>query len=374
MIAIARRLFGVLPVLAGILCLFWPGPGIWRLEIVDYGAEYKERVEYAQKMAEKRAKEGGKPLVVQPPDLGGLDHYVQKKTRVSLKEVESQAWEDLYEKTSKKKRYLHLTADTPPLNSLDRTDGRDFFNLQLPDRYPKFLAVTLVPITSPYLGPEVTWGMKHPFAFLTPWLIVLGLAVYIFLPRPKLEAGVFRYSRLRSQIGVDLLAVFLGGIFLVLPLFIVSQFAGDPHPLSKEGGKVVVTLIFWFIALISLVNLAVSTWYEGLYFRLTREGVSKVNLFKTREFPFSEMINLSRTVMDLPSWAKSLAWMTTAFNLGLSAPMILASQSEAPFVRVGLHDGRELLIMTKHLVGWEELERSLRDSGLEYESKEGREG
>lgn len=366
MIAVLRRLFGVLPILVGLVCLFWPAAGIWKLEIVDYGTEYRERVAYANQVAAKRAKKSGKPLVVHETTAQGLDAYVGKETRFSIRKVKGPAWEELFEMTSRKKRYLYLPADAPPLNSLDRTDDRDFFDLQLPDRYPKFLTANLVSITSPYLGPEATWEMTHPHTWLAVWLIPLGLVVYILLPRPKKAPGCFRYHLIRSQIGIDALAIFLGGVFLVLPLFIVIQFAGESHPFSMDGGKAIVTLVFWFIALISLTSLAISTWYEKLHFQIAQTGIRKTNLLRSEEFPFDQMTGLTRRAWSPPAWFKRLSWLMLAFNPGLAGPMILGSMNQAPFVIVLNEDGRELSIMTKHLIGWSELEKTLLDSGLEY--------
>jgi len=353
-------------VLAAIICLCWPAIGVWRLQIVDYGTKYKALVEYANEMAAKRVKTNGKPLVTQLAIPQGLDQYVGKKAGSSIRKVSGPAWENLFEKTAQSGHDLYLSAETPLLNELYQTHERNVFNLQLPDKYPVFIHVVMDSIASSYLGPEVTWGMTHPLSWLFPWLAAAGLLIYIFLPRPRPKPDHFRYNLVRSQIGLDLLGIFLAGIFLALPLFIVINFSGDPHPLSMDGGKAVLTLICWFVALLSSAMFVISTWYEKLSFQILPNGIRKVNLFGAKEYHFDQMAEMSPAVWRPPAWFRKLSWMMIMFSLGLAAPMILGAQSKAPMVKVRCKDGRILSIMVKHLIGWEKLEQALLDGGVNY--------
>ncbi len=366
MIAIARRVFGVCMVLAGLLCLCWPAAGVWRLSLKDYAADYKERQAYADRVRAKASTHGAKPLLQAEDPPAGLDQYVKKKAGSRLAEVSDPAWDALYQRTLQSRRYLYLPANTEPLAEMAEATGRTVFYLRLPDRYPVLLVAVLHSTSIAFFDEDIPWGMTHPLAWLTPWLIGAGLLVYIFLPRPRRKENEARYSLVRSQIGPDILVVFLSGVFLVLPLFIITQFSNYPDPLRMEGGWLVLTLICWFIALCAGSNMAVSTWYEGLCFQLTPTGIRKINLFKSREYAFDQMIEIRPKVFRTVKWLRTLAWLAVLFNPRLAGPVVLASRTSAPAVEIPCRDGGTLSIFIKHLAGWDMLEKAILDAGITF--------
>jgi|GEM_PF-6883113 len=367
MIAIARRVFGVCMVLAGMLCLCWPAAGVWRLNLIDFAADYKDRQAYADHVRAKPSTREAKPLL--PPKdypATGLDQYVKEKAGNRLVEVSDPAWDALYQRTLQSRRYLHLPANTEPLAQMAQATGRTVFYVRLPERYPVLLLAALHSTSSALIVRDIPWGMTHPLAWLTPWLIGAGLLIYIFLPRPRRRENEARYSLFRSQIGPDILVVFLSGAFLVLPIFIVAQFSNYPDPLSMEGGWLVLTLICWFIALCAGSNMAVSAWYEGLCFQLTPTGIRKINLFKRREYAFDQMIEVRPKVFRTVKWLRTLAWLVVLFNPRLAGPVILASRTSVPAVEIPCRDGGNLGIFIKHLIGWDMLEQAILNAGITF--------
>ena len=366
MIAIARRLLGVLSILAGLVCLCWPAPGVWHAGIRDYGAEYQERVEYANQMAAKRGKNSGQPLIAQKLSPQGLAQYVKGKTGHSLRKVEGPAWQELFNQAMSSPRGLDLPFDAPPLDQLRHPGQTRYFELQLPGKYPVFLTLNLRPVAGLFQNSAVPWTMRYPYSGLFPWLAGIGLLVYLFLPRPRRTPGTFRYNPMRSQIGPDLLGLALCAVFLLLPIFIMLQFAENRQPLDLAGGWAVLTLIFWFMALLSAASFAVSAWYEGLGFNITPDGIRKDTLIGAKDFAFAEMLEMRRSLWRPPAWFRAVACLVIALNPGMAMPAALGAMETAPFVLIRCRGGGTLSIMTKHLLGWKELEQALLGKGLHY--------
>jgi len=339
MSAILRRVLGVGLILAGIICLCWPAVGVWYLDVKDFGA-----------MSERR----------------------KTKVKDHIQTVQGQSWDDLFARAQQGNDGLHLKYCTAPLANMHQDTGQSFFYFQLPGKTPYLLSASLLSISHVLAFKDNgAWSLTHPWAWLAPWLVLAGLLIYILLPRPRKQPNQYRYSLMRSQIGVDLLAVFLGGIFLVLPILIISQNVKYVGVLSAGSGWTFLTLICWFLALLGLVNLAISAWYEALYFETTTTSLRKVNLAGSKEYSFDQMIEMKPAVWRAPSWLRGLSGTLVLIKPRLAIPAVLGSQVTAPAVEIPCRDGRTLTIFVKHLVGWKELEQTLLDSGLKYVDGEG---
>lgn len=339
MVAVVRRVLGVGLVMAALLCAFWPARGVWVLVLVEQGKE-KRGI----------AKVGEAP-----------------------RPVEGSQWARLYQMTDALGDRLYLPFDTEPLAGLHQPGGVNVFRFRLPDAGTRLLRAMLQPPFAYRGNADLSWGLNHPHVWLAPWLALAGLMAYLVLPRPKRRENQARYKIFRSQVGPDLLAVILGGVFLVLPLLIIAENARRADPLSGEGGWVALTLVCWFLALIALANSVVAAWYEALCFTRDEIGITKANLRGARHYPFARMIEMVPGVMQAPGWLRRAAWLMVLFNPGLAGPVVLGAQAQAPVVLVPCRDGRTLSVFTKHLVGWDMLEQAMLEAGVGYASPAGNE-
>jgi len=349
---IARKIFGVVPVLVGIWLLSYPAPGVWQIKKVDLGQKYRERAEYTK----------------QTPTEAGLADFVKKETGYSTKKVSGQAWEDIYtqaEEAAKQRgyaSYLYLSTSFKPL--ADMVDEENpYLMAELPGKYPVFLRVELSSTHSAMFIDGVSWSMTHPYAPLSPWLMGTGMLFYFIIPWRKPRENEAVYIRWRSVVGPDILGVVLTGFFMVLPLFIITQISVHPRPLSLSNGENLLCLIFWFMAIVGTGCFFISIWYEALWFEITPKGITKVNLKKSVFYPFDDMLEVKNFVWTPPGWAKKLAWLIVMMNPSLSG-ILLGTYSEASGLEIPCRDGRLLRIFTKHLLGLGLILQALDEAGL----------
>jgi hypothetical protein len=351
---IARKVLGIVPLLAAIWCLSFPAPGVWQVKKEDLGREYRARMEYV----------GGEY------SEAGLDEFVKQETGNSRTKVSDEAWETLFHQAegagSERSQYLYLPADTAPLNAWVNSD-RPGYSVELPGKYPVFLWVQLYSTHSAMFNDDIPWGMTHPLAWLSPWLAGIGVLSYILLPWYRRKENEAVYSRLRSVIGPDMTGMVLAGCFMALPMFIITQIATHPRPLDFATSGAWFCLLFWFIAAIGAASFAISAWYEGLRFAITPEGISKTSLRGSREFAFSQMIEVKPMRIALPRWLRAIAWLVVIFNWRLAGPLLLGTSTANHGLEVSCRDGHALKVWAVHLFGYEQLCDALKEAGVDFQ-------
>jgi len=350
---IARKLLGVVLVLAGIWCLSYPAPGVWQVKIVDLGEKYRERMSYTNRSATE----------------SGLDEYVRKETENSTKKVSGPVWEDIYARADQAgstqsgyASYVYLAVSFKPMADMV-DDENPYFMVELGGKYPGFLRVNLDSSHSAMFIEGVSWSATHPYAPLSPWLLGAGIMFYILIPWRKRKENEAVYIRWRSVIGPDILGVVLTGVFMVLPLFIITQITEHPRPLDFTRGENALCLIFWFMALIGTGCFFISIWYEALWFEITARGITKVDLRKSVFYPFEDMVEVKRFVWAPPGWLKKVAWLVVMMNPSL-AGILLGTYSEVGGFEIPCRDGRLLRIFTRHLLGLEMILKALQGAGV----------
>jgi len=302
------------------------------------------------------------PLVVLGKDEG-LDKFVEDKTRFTRKNVEGEAWQKLFEKAQEESIYLPV--GTVPLEGLEDADNPSY-SLEMPGRYPVFLWAGFISTDSAIYNRDISWGMTHPYSYFAPWLIGTGILFYIVIPWRRLREQEAGYVRWRSVIGPDILGLFLGGFFMILPLLILPQMSSHPRPLDFAQGQGWFSLVFWYIALIGLTMIPISLWYENLRFVVTPEGITKINLLGQKYYSFDQMVSVEDLHWSPPAWFRKVAWLVVLFNWQL-AVIMLGSHQVNYGVRVRCRDGRVLDVWAKHLNGYEMILKSFQEEGISNE-------
>jgi len=367
-IPLGRKLFGILPIMIGLWCLCFPAAGVWQIKQMDLGWKYQQRL--AESLLGKEPV--ANPLLNSRNAPKGLEEFVVHEVGKTRKEVHGEAWEALFAQAKgsgagpgRSGEYLYLPAGTSPLNELEDSDY-PLYTLEVPGKYPVFLFAGFMNTDSAIYTRSIPWSMTHPYSWVAPWLLGVGVLIYSLLPWRRRKENEATYIRWRSVIGPDVLGVFLAGTFMVLPLLIMPQISSHPRPLSFAQGDAWFSLIFWFIASIGVGNFVIATWYEGLRFEINPEGISKVNLMGKRQFAFNEMEMVKPLHWTPPKWFKMIAWLVVLMNWQLAG--VLLGAHEVNFgLEIPCRDGSTLKIWVARLNAYEDILEALHVAGVPFE-------
>jgi hypothetical protein len=155
-----------------------------------------------------------------------------------------------------------------------------------------------------HFGSGFSHSPKPPASFLFPFrkysllLVLLGLALYILLPRRRKEKGAIFYPAWRIGLG-DFASFLLIVPFFAMPLLIVG---GTVQALTQGW---MLGLVFWPLALLGVWLLRIMAWYAGYEVDLRRDGVFIRDGHHERMIPFSELAHYRPLDLRPPRW---LVW------------------------------------------------------------------
>lgn len=104
---------------------------------------------------------------------------------------------------------------------------------------------------------EPPTGIFYPYRIFSPWLALIGLAAYIFLPRQKRGPNTIHYAGWRILLG-DLVGFLLIFLFFSLPILIAG---GSSQVITK--GWLLPALFFWVFILLAAWWLGYNAWYAA---------------------------------------------------------------------------------------------------------------
>lgn len=147
--------------------------------------------------------------------------------------------------------------------------------------------------------------LYHPYRIIGIMIMILGLLLYIFLPRRKKMPDDISYST-GSMVAGDLV-----GLILLLPFY------GLPYLVN--GGTVQaitglwpITLAMWFIACISIYLFYSNAWNASYRIEMTPEALYLVTFKGVKEIQFSEMAVVNQVALRNPCWFRKL-FLAVAF-------------------------------------------------------------
>ena len=253
LIEIVRRVLACLFLAAALVTFLTPAPALLRVSSVDFVQEQKREL-----FADDRRL----PLA----------DYIAKETKERLVSVQGSEWQDFFQGVSatasgkppnnawsERRSQGWLGADSvffrPDEAPLNRVTGNMSKSgatyLTLANSAPaQYLSVLYqVPFEMLDSAPP---GLAYPFRSFSLWLALLGLSIYVLLPRAKHPPEALTYSRLRAVLLPDLLGFFLFGAFFAMPLFVIPHVASAGNLFDVEGGWIFLTLFGWLFALFGI--------------------------------------------------------------------------------------------------------------------------
>jgi len=241
-------------------------------------------------------------------------------------------------------------------------DSYSFTYLALADSTPtRYLGVT-------YLRPfemldNAPPSLAYPWRPFSLWLALLGLAIYVLLPRAKHPPEALTYSRLSAVLLPDLLGFFLFGAFFALPLLVIPHASSDANLFDVERGWIFLTFFGWLFALFGIVLLAIATWYAAYEILVLADRLRVTDLFRQRECLYRDMARVSIYTIEPPRWLMVGGLLVSFFNWRALAPTLIASRA-AHGIEIARKEGRPLRILMNALPGTERLLQAFRQQGV----------
>ncbi len=299
-----------------------------------------EAVNFAEEQDDERAwSEEGQRLKGLP-----LAEYIAEKTRGSLVEVRGPAWENVFAgikaadaNESGGKEWLNrVSADEkrwgftgksfffkPGEEPVAGISGRLRENAEIlylalgAGEAVSYLEAEFHVFSADdfHFGSGFSHMPKPPAAFLFPYrkfglpAMLLGLALYVFLPRRKREKGAIAYPHWRLILG-DFASFLLFVPFFAMPFFIVG---GSVQALTQGW---MFCLVFWPLALLGLWLLRRNTWYAGYEIIARDKELSLRTGKKTRAIPYASIESLQPLDLRAPRWLVGLSALAALSGRG----------------------------------------------------------
>lgn len=152
-------------------------------------------------------------------------------------------------------------------------------------------------MSSPY---RVAPGwLYHPYRTIGIIIMILGLLLYIFLPRRKKLPDDISYST-GSMVAGDLVGVILLAPFYGLPYLV------NGGTIQAITGLWPITLVMWLLAGLSIYLFYSNAWHASYRIELTPQALSLATFKGTKEMRFDEMAAVDVVALRNPGWFRKL--------------------------------------------------------------------
>ena len=161
-------------------------------------------------------------------------------------------------------------------------------------------------MSSPYrVAPA---SLYHPYRIIGTIIMILGLLLYIFLPRLKKQPDGISYSS-SSMLAGDLAAVILLLPFYGLPYLI------NGGTTQAFTGLWPITAVMWFIAVFGLIIFYYNAWYASYRIEITAEAIYIISFKGIRECRFRDLAAVNIVTLMNPGWFRKLILATAALSM-----------------------------------------------------------
>ena len=135
--------------------------------------------------------------------------------------------------------------------------------------------------------------------FFATLILLIGLLLYIFLPRRKKPADDISYS-LGSIIAGDFAALILVVTFYGIP-FLVNGGIEDLFTYLWP-----VTVIMWALALLPIMLFYYNAWHASFYIELSPASMSIVSFKGVKTYHYQEVSAVNNVILRNPRWFRLL--------------------------------------------------------------------
>ncbi len=319
-----RRLALVLGILVGMGLFFYVAPAVISATAIDWEQEQADELRSVSGLATQEEKR----LSALP-----LEEYIQAKTGGKVVAVNSDQWSDFFTQ-------VQLASDGDYGLSLygDRVSEEDkddfwkpagpvpvFFKpdelpylqwgLQEGDGQTAYISTNNGKATSylrlDYHDYQASVGaMSSPYRTAPGWLyhpyrtvgiivMVLGLLLYILLPRRKKQADDIGYST-GSMVAGDLAGMILLTPFYGLPYLI------NGGTVQAVTGLWPMTLFMWLMSCLAIYLFYSNAWHASYLIELTPDALSLITFKGVRKIRFDDIVAVDLVALRNPGWFRKL--------------------------------------------------------------------
>jgi hypothetical protein len=334
-----------------------------------------------------------------------LDEYIQETTKGILVIVEGPEWEEFFDSvtaasfqaTATDKEWARrMDVDEKQWNMTPkrfffrpdegvlknvagrfRTDNQDLVLALSKDGQTRYLRETYHVFSDDDFGfgtgfrhhPKPASYFLFPQRRLSPWLALLGVALYIVLPWRKKAPGIIAYARWRIVLG-DIVSLVLILLFFILPFFIIGGFV---QGFTKAWG---LFFVLWPLSLLGGWLYKEMAVYASFCAEVLSDRLKITTLKGAREIPFAEIKAIRHAAMLPPRWFTALLWVGAlasrgASRAGAAGRALIVGGSRYEGLALLLRDGSTIYIWTTDqmgnnaLLGSEKIEEAVKAAGVE---------
>ena len=147
-------------------------------------------------------------------------------------------------------------------------------------------------------------GLGYGQSLIALACVIAGLALYIFLPLPRLPTDTVHHQRLPAVIVPDLLGFMLGTVFFALPLVVAAQ---EPW----RNGPWELFLLTGVPALVSLLILLVALRHQCQWLRPTGHDLTFADFGRTETIDFHDIASIATRAASMWPGRTGLALIVT---------------------------------------------------------------
>ncbi len=150
--------------------------------------------------------------------------------------------------------------------------------------------------------------LLYPARRLAPWVMVIGIALYLLLPGIRRGPRTTRHSR-KQLVLSDLVAVTMMGFFFALPLLIPGGF----QPALRYWP---ITAVFWVMAALFALVLPWTARHAGWAVDVGEDTLTITTSGGQESIPLSRIVGRRPAQLRSPRWLRRLLWVGALLNPG----------------------------------------------------------
>jgi len=329
-----------------------------------------------------------------------LNEYIAEVTGGGLFHAEGKEWEGLFSNVmsitegkavpkewSKRlpsdqhpMKVLFFRADEPPVNTLSvyfrKANDRVYISRTKGDRTEYLeLEYRVYSDDDFHFGsgfsnyPTPPTYMLFPYRQYSLYIALVGLLMYIVIPRQKQHPQAIRYPLWRIFLG-DVVAMLIIVPFFTFPFVIV----GGSTQAFTEGWPFL--LFFWPVFFLGVWLLTISAWFASFSLVMMNDRLKLSTHKGEREFSYKDMEYFQPVIFKPPKWLIVLSWLAAlsakgSMRVGATGRAMILSGAEYGSLSIRLKNGADILINITDqmgstlLKGFERIVERLKQQGVQ---------
>ncbi len=359
---VVRRLAAVAGLFVAIILFMNPVSHVLKVELADFAARHK--FEFSKLP---------------------LDQYIAQKTKGRLKEVGGPKWQAVMEGLlSQRKgqtpeewmdyqprrlkgsdREFYFGAEQEPFAEVAPKIGRRIYLAYKFDGETNYI---LLHPRRPKFAKDASNKVIYPLRAYA-WLpLIIGLALYFFLPKVKKPADSLGYRKLWGLVFSDFLGLAFAGAPIVFSLALtLEEGRGLASLFDIEKGWIWLTLSMWLLTGFGLFIMSIGVWYRNLWVTFTPTGIERHTYKGCSIFAYDDVKKASLRTKKHHWLLAGLLLFGGGNPAAAGQAAMLAGQNHVG-IGIDMKNGESLWIRLEAFENPQKLVRNLKDNGVELDN------